>query len=185
MSAPDPDPAPQCIVLIGFMGSGKTTVGRVLAHQLGWKFCDTDHRVVKTAGKEIPRIFAEDGEDAFRKIESGVLNSLAGSDRIVVATGGGVVTRPENIPLLRAIGFVVWLDAPEEDIFQRVSRNKKRPLLQTENPRETVRTLLATRAPLYQSAADCVIQTHGFNWHSVIRIIHQRADQYFSNPPPA
>jgi shikimate kinase len=152
-------PARENVVLVGFMGSGKSSVGRLLARALGGRFVDTDKLVVERAGMPIPDIFAHHGEPWFRRAETGALRSLIGGIRLVVATGGGVVTIPENVAVLKELGFVVWLTASEEVIWSRVSRNKNRPLLHTDNPRETVRDLLEKRNPLYDAVADLKIET--------------------------
>ena len=147
------------VVLIGFMGCGKTTLGSRLAQMLGLKFVDMDDVIVRKAGCSIPEIFAREGEAGFRRMESQVLEELCREDHMVVSTGGGVVTVPENIPLLKALGYVVWLNPPERAIWNRVSRNRSRPLLRTPNPRETVRELLEKRQPLYAAAADLETDT--------------------------
>ena len=176
-------PSRQNIVLIGFMGSGKTSVGRLIAGRLGFQFLDTDALIVQRAGREIAEIFASEGEERFRELETAALESLAHRERCVIATGGGVVLRERNLELLRALGFVVLLTASEDVIFERVSRNTKRPLLQTANPRETVAALLAARQPAYEAAAQWTLDNstlpHGaaaevviaearraFAWHS-------------------
>jgi len=143
----------QNIVLIGFMGSGKSTIGRLIAGRLGFQFVDTDALVVQRAGCEIAEIFQRDGEAGFRDHETAALESLTHRDRCVIATGGGVIVRERNRELLRELGLVVLLHASEDAIFERVSRNSKRPLLQTENPRQTLANLLAARRPLYEAAA--------------------------------
>ena len=148
MSAPR-----QNIVLIGFMGSGKTSIGRLIAGRLGFQFVDTDALIVQRAGREIAEIFASEGEEHFRDLETAALESLGHRERCVIATGGGVVLRERNRELLRALGFVVLLMASADAIFERVSRNTKRPLLQTANPRETVAAMLAARQPAYEAAA--------------------------------
>jgi shikimate kinase len=152
---------PLNVVLVGFMGCGKTTLGARLAHMLGLKFVDMDDRIAKKAHCSIPEIFAREGEAGFRRIESEVLEDLTAGGQMVIATGGGVVTIPENLPKLRAMGFVVWLNPPERAIWQRVSRNRNRPLLQTENPRQTVHELLEKRRPLYAAVADLEADTKG------------------------
>jgi len=152
---------PLNVVLIGFMGCGKTTLGARLADMLGLRFVDMDDCIVEKAGCSIPEIFAREGEAGFRRIESAVLDELAASSRMVVATGGGVVTVPDNITKLRALGYVVWLNPPEKAIWSRVSRNRSRPLLQTPNPRQTVHDLLQKRLPLYAGAADFEADTKG------------------------
>jgi shikimate kinase len=141
------------------MGSGKSSVGRLIARTLRGRFVDTDRLVVDRAGRQIAEIFATRGEPYFREEETRVLKSLLGSSRLVVATGGGIVTVPENVPVLKKLGFVVWLSASEEVIWERVSRNTRRPLLHTENPRETVRTLIEKRNPLYEEVADLQVDT--------------------------
>ena len=153
--------APACenVVLVGFMGSGKSSVGRLVARALRSRFVDTDRLVVDHTGLEITDIFAKHGEAWFRKEESRALRHLVGAGPLVVATGGGIVTVPANLPALNKLGYVVWLTAAEEVIWERVSRNKKRPLLRTENPRETVRTLLEQRNPLYKTVADLKVDT--------------------------
>ena len=158
---PTESPFPVNLVLIGFMGSGKSSIGRILATKLGFHLLDTDAMVVEAAGMQITDIFAWKGEEAFREYESKALACLVDRNArgIVVATGGGIVTREGNLPLLHRLGFVVQLTASEEVIFERVSRNKARPLLHTANPRETVSQLLAARAPLYAAAADYTIDT--------------------------
>ncbi|SRR5581483_2202101 len=147
------------IALIGFMGSGKSSIGRMLARKLGWDFADTDHLIVQRDGREISEIFATNGEAFFREQEHAAIESLRDSGRHIIATGGGIVTQPENVTLLREMSFVVWLTATEEVIFERVSRNTNRPLLQTPNPRETIAALHALRLPLYESAAHFAIDT--------------------------
>ncbi len=147
------------IVLIGFMGSGKTSIGRLVAQRLGFQFIDTDAVIIERVGMQIPEIFERHGEAWFREQETCTLRSLGILNRAVISTGGGVVTRETNHELLRDLGFVVWLTASEEVIFERVSRNKKRPLLQTADPRETVRKLLTERRPLYEAVAEFTLET--------------------------
>lgn len=164
------------------MGSGKSSVGRILARKKRWKFLDTDHLIIEQAeGMEISRIFAEFGEENFRDRETAVLRSLIGSKKNIIATGGGIILREENRQLLRQLGFVVWLTASEEVLFNRVSRNDKRPLLQTPNPRETIHQILETRTSLYQESADCVIDSTHLSCSGVTDLILLRARQYFSH----
>ena len=147
------------IVLIGFMGSGKSSIGRLVAGRLGFQFVDTDTLLVARDGREIAEIFAHEGEARFRDLETSVLESLGTRDRCVISTGGGVILREENRALLRGLGFTVWLTASEDVIYARVSRNTKRPLLHTANPRATVTQLLAARRPLYEAAAQFTLDT--------------------------
>jgi shikimate kinase len=169
------------IILIGFMGSGKSSVGRRVAKKCGRHFADTDEAVVKNAGMAIADIFKTHGEPHFRELEHAALDSLCRhQEPLVIATGGGIVTRPENIPLLRRHGFVVWLSADEKTIWERVSQNWKRPLLHTPNPRETVSALLAGRRPLYEAAAQWTVETSGRSREAIADEIIAAADRYFS-----
>ena len=156
------DPPSACrenIVLVGFMGSGKSSIGRQLAKRLGFQFLDTDQLIVQRTGKEISQIFAEKGEPAFRELETATLISVSHLNRCVIATGGGAVMREANRAIMREIGFVVRLTASEDVIFERVSRNNKRPLLQTRDPRGTLRTLLESRREFYDAAAQFTLDT--------------------------
>lgn len=150
------------IILIGFMGSGKSSVGRIVAKRMGFQFLDTDALIVERAGMPIPDIFASAGEESFRDQETAAIESLAQFSRCVIATGGGAVLREKNRALLREVGFVVCLTASEETIFSRVARNTKRPLLQTENPRETVTKMLSERRAVYEETAEFVVDTTHF-----------------------
>ena len=149
----------QNILLIGFMGTGKSSVGRILARKLGYRFVDTDRLVSDLAGMEIPEIFRLHGEPHFRQLEHEVLESLAGLSRQVISTGGGIVLREDNRTLLQKCGFVAALTASEPVLFDRVSRNSNRPLLRTENPRETIREMLAQRRALYEGTAQLTVDT--------------------------
>ncbi len=150
---------PSNIVLIGFMGSGKSSIGRRVAAHFGFQFVDTDALLVAREGRAIAEIFAGEGEARFRDLETSVLKSLGVRERCVISTGGGVILRDENRALLRGLGLTVWLTASEDVIFERVSRTNKRPLLHTANPRETVTQLLAARRPLYEAAAQFTVDT--------------------------
>lgn len=137
------------IALIGFMGTGKSTIGRRLAKQLGYTFYDTDRVIEDAAGKTISEIFAEDGEAHFRQWEKEVLAQLAASEGNVIATGGGIVLDPENRRLLTDNTYVVTLAAHPEAIHQRTSRRSNRPLLAQEDPRAHIRRMLAEREEYY------------------------------------
>ncbi|QOT00792.1 AAA family ATPase [Brevibacterium sp. JNUCC-42] len=139
------------IILIGFMGTGKSTVGEQLAQRLNYERCDLDEEIVKTAGKSISQIFAEDGEEMFRQWETDVLLRLVDGYRRVIITGGGAVLRPENVQVMLQHGKVVALTADEQEIIRRVERDQDRPLLQG-NVREKVRGLLQARAGAYDFA---------------------------------
>ena len=140
------------IYLIGMMGSGKTSTGRPLAKRLGYGFVDADAVIEQVAGCTIPEIFERDGEAGFRSIESQVLNAISQRHSLVVATGGGVVTKPENWGHLHS-GIVVWLDVNRAQLIERLQDDStQRPLLQQPNPEAALDTLLQERRPLYGEA---------------------------------
>ena len=146
------------IVLIGFMGAGKSTVGRELSRLTALPRYDTDEMVITQARRSIAEIFAAGGEEDFRRWESEALAHIPHGAAIVI-TGGGIVLRAENVEQLRRLGFVIHLTATEETLFTRASRNGVRPLLKTANPRATMATLLSAREPLYRAAADFTVDT--------------------------
>ncbi len=180
-TAPTQEPT-ENIVLVGFMGSGKSTVGRMLARQLRFRFLDTDKLVEERAQMKIPEIFAKHGEADFRKRETEALASLSNIKRHILATGGGIVTVPENIPLLRSLGFVVLLMADPDEIYRRVSRNSSRPLLQVEDPRKRVLDLMAMRQPLYESAAHFHVDSTRLRHEDVTAKIMEEAHRFFQWP---
>ena len=147
------------IALIGFMGAGKSAVGRELSRRIGWPRHDTDELIREQFGVSIPDIFARHGEPAFRDAETALLKKLRRGIAGIVVTGGGIILRTENVQLLRGMGRSIWLDADEEVLWQRVSKHNTRPLLQTLDPRARFAELLQERLPLYQSAADYRINT--------------------------
>lgn len=146
------------IVLIGPMGSGKTAVGRSLASALGKQFIDTDHLIEERCGANIPWIFDIEGEEGFRKRETSVLEEVSRMVNSVIATGGGAVVMPENHALLKKAGKVVYLTAPVDVLFQRVARDKSRPLLQVDDPRTAYENIFRQRDPLYRELADLTFQ---------------------------
>ena len=140
------------LYLVGMMGSGQTRTGRPLAERLGYGFVDADAVIEQAAGCSIPEIFARDGEEGFRKLESQVLSAISQRHSLVVATGGGVVTQPENWGLLHS-GIVIWLDVVSDQLLQRLMADSTvRPLLQTADPEAALNTLLNERRPLYAEA---------------------------------
>lgn len=148
------------LYLVGMMGTGKSAVGRPLADALGYRFIDADTVLEQAAGRTIPEIFASDGEAGFRALETAVLGQISGWHSLVVATGGGVVTRPENWGHMHQ-GVVVWLDAPAELLLQRLSADPTpRPLMRAADPATRLDTLLAERRPLY-AQADLTIHQAG------------------------
>jgi shikimate kinase len=173
------------IVLIGFMGCGKSTIGRELHQRLGYPLVDMDHEIEKRAGKPITRIFAQDGEAAFRDMETALLRELNDPDapRRIISTGGGVVGRQENRELLKHLGYVVWLHAPPAVILERTGKNRSRPLLQTEDPAEKIRSLMAERQPLYQETAHLKLDTSGLCSDEVATGILECARYFFTHRP--
>ena len=148
------------IVLVGFMGTGKSTVGRVIAQKLGFHFIDTDDVIEQTSKAKIFDIFAEHGEVYFRDLESQAVESVALMKNQVVATGGGVVLRSSNIDLLRTGGPIFCLNATPKAIWDRVRSSRSRPLLRGPDPLKKIETLLDKRAPYY-ALADHQIETTG------------------------
>jgi shikimate kinase len=140
------------VYLVGMMGAGKSAVGRPLAQALGYRFVDADAVLEQAAGRSIAAIFASDGEAGFRELETAVLDQIAGWHSLVVATGGGVVSRPVNWGYLQQ-GVVVWLDAPETVLLQRLAADPTpRPLMEAADRAERLGALLAQRRPLYAQA---------------------------------
>jgi shikimate kinase len=146
------------IALIGFMGTGKSTVGRMVAEQLRFTFLDTDELIETRAGKTISAIFSEDGEATFRKMEDAVVAELASRKRTVISTGGGLAATPSNLFSLSEHALVVCLWASPEKIWERVHSQSHRPLLREADPLAKIRQLLAAREPFYKQA-DVLLNT--------------------------
>ena len=166
------------IVLIGFMGAGKSSVGRTLARITGRPRFDTDEMIATRFGLTISQIFEKRGEERFRDAESGALEELSTALEAIIVTGGGIVLRQANTKRLRELGSVVFLSADEETLFGRISRRPTRPLLQTTDPRATMKELLATRLPLYRAAADVEVDTSGLTHDEVARRILKRIEEH-------
>ena len=147
------------IVLIGFMGSGKSTIAKVLAKELDMKVVDMDYEIEREEGRSISDIFAEEGETYFRDLETDYLERVQGKNNKILSTGGGVILRDENVKLLKHIGTVVFLQADVEHIYNNVKGNTDRPLLQVEDVKSEIRNRLEAREPYYLKAADVIIQT--------------------------
>jgi shikimate kinase len=149
------------VFLIGYRGSGKTTVAAALAQRIGWTWIDADAQLERRAGKTIKQIFAEQGEKAFRDLESDVLADLIKLDRHIVALGGGVVLRNGNRKVLVGCGKIVWLQASAEALLARISGDattaERRPNLTGQGGLAEIRTLLAERTPIYASCADVTV----------------------------
>lgn len=147
------------IILVGPMGAGKSTIGRLLAKELRLPFRDSDKEIEQRTGASIPLIFDVEGEQGFREREHAAIEALCQMRGVVLATGGGAVLRQDNRHLLRAGGRVIYLCTSVEQQLDRTSRDRNRPLLQAPNPREILTGLMAVRDPLYREIADIIIQT--------------------------
>lgn len=163
------------IVLTGFMGTGKTEVGRILADRLGFCLIDVDAEIVKSRGMAVADIFRLSGEESFRDAESHVIREVAARRNAVISTGGGAVLRPENVDALRSSGIIVCLTASPETIYERTSRTTDRPLLQVDDPLRRIRQLLEQRRPFYETA-DIVIDTENKTPADVAEEILHRMD---------
>lgn len=170
------------IILIGFMGSGKSSIGRELSQTLGYPVLDTDSLIVQRAGKPIRALFEEEGEEAFRDLESRVLSDLEEEQptRCIIATGGGIILRPENRAILRRLGFVVWLVVSPAEIVRRTRRNKERPLLNNEDPEGTIARLLEERTALYRQTAHQPVETDGLTFPEITTGIIESARYFFA-----
>ncbi|MFH1016455.1 MAG: shikimate kinase [Chloroflexota bacterium] len=163
------------VALIGFMGTGKTAVGKALAERLGKEFIELDALIEKKAGKPIPEIFAQGGEIVFRELEIAATRVVAGRKNVVVACGGGIVLNRINIDRLKQECIIVYLKATPGVIWKRVSRGAAvRPLLDVDNPRLRIREMLKFRKPLYEHAADIIIDTSKLDVDSVVEEIIKR-----------
>lgn len=139
------------LFLVGMMGSGKTTVGRLLATDLGYQFFDTDDLIEQLSGQTVTEIFATAGEAEFRRLETQVLAELSAYKKLVIATGGGIVLQSQNWSYLHH-GLVIWLDAPVQTLYRRLQGDRSRPLLATPEPLLKLQELLAQRQPVYAQA---------------------------------
>lgn len=159
----------QNIILIGYMGSGKSTVGGKAARAFDFRFLDTDVLIEEKEGCSISDIFAEKGEDYFRSLETQTIKELLFAPRgMVIATGGGLPIRKENAEILKELGIVVYLKCTVEMLLERLTGDKMRPLLAEGNLEEKIKTMLAERGPIYESVADVVIETNGKSFYETI-----------------
>jgi len=165
------------IVLIGPMGSGKTTIGRRLAHELNRDFFDTDHEIIDKTGVTIDHIFDIEGEEGFRERESKILENFCQMSNIILATGGGIVILPKNRKILQNVGLVVYLTSSVDQLLRRTAKSKSRPLLENSTDRrKTITEIVDTRDKYYREVASVVIDTTGKNLHEVIKIIKREAE---------
>jgi shikimate kinase len=181
------DDMPQNLFLIGYRGTGKSTVGPLVAARLGWAFVDADELTEATAGMSIKEIFAKEGETGFRNREAATLAELASRTNHVIATGGGVILRESNRAVLRKSGFVVWLSATPEAAWERIQADAataaRRPNLTVAGGLDEVCTLLATREPLYRAAANVEIRTDGLSPEAVADAIFRAWNGGSTSPP--
>ncbi len=172
---------PGSIFLVGMMGAGKTSVGRVLAKRMNKIFYDSDHVIEERTGVKIPVIFEIEGEPGFRHREAAVLDELTALDEVVLATGGGAVLAQENRDRLHARGTVVYLRASVKDLLNRTRHDKNRPLLQTADPRARLEELYEMRDPLYREVAHIMIDTGSQSLTALVNrllyVLEARCDQ--------
>ncbi len=155
------------------MGAGKTTIGRLLAKQLGRVFYDSDVEIERKTGVKIPLIFELEGEDGFRKRETAAIEELTQLNNIVMATGGGAILLPENRALLKANGKIIYLRGKVNDLYQRTRHDKTRPLLQGGNLRQKIERLYIQRDPIYTSLADYIVDTGAQSAAEITHTIEQ------------
>lgn len=172
-AGPAPD-IPGNIFLVGLMGAGKTSVGKILARRLGKTFYDSDHEIERRTGVDIPVIFEIEGEQGFRQREGAILQELTALRNIVLATGGGAVLSAHNRAALARNGTVVYLRASVTELRHRTRRDKNRPLLQTEDPHARLQELFLQRDPLYREVADIVIDTGSQSLQNLVARLEQR-----------
>ena len=160
------------IVLVGPMGSGKTTIGRHLAHELNQDFFDTDHEIIDKTGVNIDYIFDIEGEKGFRERESKILENLCRMSNIILSTGGGIVILPKNRKILKNAGIVVYLSSSVDQLLKRTAKSKTRPLLESSTDRKkTISELVAARDVYYREVASFIVDTTGKKLDEVINII--------------
>lgn len=162
------------IFLVGPMGAGKSTIGKVLSEIMEMEFVDSDREIEASTGADIPWIFDVEGEEGFREREVRMIDSLSRRQNIVLATGGGAVLSQKTRKRLQKRGVVVYLRASIEQQIERTSRDKNRPLLQTVDPEQTIRDLMVLREPLYTEVADITVDTHRRNARGVSKEINRQ-----------
>lgn len=165
------------IFLVGMMGAGKTTVGKLLAQHTGKTFVDCDEEIQRRTGVTIPHIFDVEGESGFRQRETNALQTLTRLDNIVLATGGGAVLSEQNRSALRRNGIVVYLKSSVHDLWQRTRHDRNRPLLQTADPLARLKELYEQRDPLYMEVADLVIATGKQSVHGLVQQLLKELDR--------
>lgn len=167
------------IILVGYMGCGKTTVGKSVAKLAKYTFADTDEMIVTQQGRSISEIFAKDGEDAFRAMETALLEKMIAdkSDRFVISTGGGMPVREENRALLKTLGTVVYMRVMPDTVYERIKGDTTRPLLQCDNPMERIKEMITVRTPAYEAAAEFVIDADNLTQQEIAEEIIRRMEK--------
>jgi shikimate kinase len=179
------DEPPRSLILVGMMGAGKTTVGRMLAQALGFEFVDADRELETRSGALIATIFSVEGEDGFRRREAALLDELSQRPGIVLATGGGAVLNADTRRRLHERGLVVYLRASADEIHRRTRNDRSRPLLQTADPRAKIAELLAQREPLYEATAHLTFQSASANPRRLVRrLLEEPAVRRLATTPP-
>ncbi|MDD5384655.1 MAG: shikimate kinase [Gallionella sp.] len=169
------------LILVGMMGSGKTTMGRALARHMEKAFVDSDEEIQKCTGVTIPHIFDIEGEAGFRQRESAVVSDLVGRDNMVLATGGGAVLAEQNRAMLQQNGIVIYLKASVHDLWQRTRHDRNRPLLQNVDPHAKLTELFQQRDPLYWQVADIVIQSGKQSAHALMLHLVDEIERFRKN----
>lgn len=164
------------LFLVGLMGAGKTTVGRVLARQLGWSFVDSDQEIVARTGVSVATIFEIEGEAGFRRREAEVIAELVEHRALVLGTGGGVVLDPANRARLAAHGWVVYLNVGPMRLYERMRHDRSRPLLQVADPLRRLNALYEQRTPLYREIADTIIDGNALDAKMIVQVLKQEIE---------
>ena len=188
----DPDQAagsagnspPGNIFLVGLMGAGKTSVGRLLARHLGKTFVDSDHEIEARTGVSIPTIFEIEGEEGFRDREERIIDELTRRPDVVVATGGGAVLRPANRHALATRGLVIYLRASVGELYARTRHDRNRPLLQTADPKARLEALFDVRDPLYREIAGLTVDSGRQSVHTLVRRLARDITDRLAAMPP-
>jgi shikimate kinase len=175
--------SPDNIFLVGMMGAGKTSVGKLLARNLGKQFYDSDHVIEARTGVKIPVIFELEGEQGFREREAAVIDELSALHGVVLATGGGAVLREDNRRVLNARGVVVYLRASVADLWNRTRHDRNRPLLQTADPQARLAQLYQERDPLYRAVAHIVLDSGSQSLKALVGRLQQRLEQLAAPSP--
>lgn len=173
----------QNIVLVGFMGCGKSTIGREIGLQLNYSLVDTDCLIEESVGTAISKIFKDHGEEYFRDLETDLLSQIHATEctHQIISTGGGLPVREKNREWLKKLGYVVWLRASVDTVMERTGKSNHRPLLNTENPREKIERMLEERDPIYAEVADLTINTDDLEISETVHGIIESASYHFSN----